>query len=108
MEIKLYKLQNGKSPFRDWYTSIIDEMTQSKIDIQITRLRYGNPGKAKSVGAGVMELKIDFGPGLRVYYGQDGNDLVILLLGGNKSSQAPDIQRAQEFWAEYKERKQNE
>lgn len=105
INIRLYQDTSGHAPFRAWLNSLKDLQAKSKVNIQITRLRLGNPAKAKSVGEGVLELKIDFGPGYRVYYGQDGEHMVLLLLGGDKSTQSTDITKAKEYWADYKSRK---
>ena len=71
----------------------------------ITRIAQGNLSNAKSVGAGVQEYRIDFGPGYRIYFGRDGVRLVILLGGGTKKRQQNEVARAQELWADYKRRK---
>lgn len=76
--------------------------------MRIDRLSLGNLGDGKPVGSGVQELRIDFGPGYRVYIGQDGARLILLLCGGDKSSQAKDIQAAHAYWADYKRRKHSE
>ncbi len=80
---------------------------KAAIDARIARLRAGNFGDSKSVGKAVSESRIDFGPGYRIYYGVAGDD-IILLCGGDKSSQDSDIQRAQSFWKDYKDRTKQE
>jgi len=82
-----------------------DERAAAKIKSRLARLRPGNFGNARSVGESVQELKIDCGPGYRVYFGQSGNDFVILLCGGDKGSQDEDIETAKEYWATYKREK---
>jgi putative addiction module killer protein len=77
-EIRYYEDSLGNQPFQEWFDSIRDKNTQARIQLRIDRLEAGNPGKCESVGQGVMELKIDFGPGYRVYYGQVGSEVVIL------------------------------
>jgi putative addiction module killer protein len=74
---------------------------------RLNRIRLGNFGDCKSVGSGVEELRIDFGPGYRIYYGREGSLVVILLCGGSKASQARDILRAQRYWKEYLDAKTN-
>ena len=74
----------------------------------MARLRLGNFGDSKSVGEGVLELRIDHGPGYRIYFGRDGSDVVILLLGGDKRSQSKDIETARVYWADYKVRRVEE
>lgn len=80
--------------FSNWLQSLKDRQAKAKIFDRILRLADGNPGKSRSVGAGVVELKIDFGPGYRVYYVQRGEVFVLLLCGGDKSTQEKDIQIA--------------
>jgi putative addiction module killer protein len=74
---------------------------------RLNRIRLGNFGDCKSVGSGVEELRIDFGPGYRIYYGREGQLVVILLCGGSKGTQARDILRAQKYWKEYLDAKAN-
>ncbi len=68
-----------------------------------TRVRLGNTGNCRSVGGALMEMKVDFGPGYRMYFGQDGDKIAVLLCGGDKSTQAADIKTAQSYWADYQE-----
>ena len=100
-EIKKLKLQNGLVPFDEWFDSLRDQRMQVAVDARLTRVRAGNFGDCKSVGSGVFELRIAFGPGLRVYYGLHGRQIVVLLGGGDKSSQARDIRRAQQLWQQF-------
>ena len=79
-----------------------DAKTRAKIDVRLGRLRLGNFGDTKSVSKGVYELRIHFGPGYRIYYGQEGTKIIILLCGGDKNSQKKDIKKAILFWEEYK------
>jgi putative addiction module killer protein len=87
--------------FASWLHGLRDKQGRAKILARIDRLKEGNPGKTRSVGAGVVEMKIDFGPGYRVYYIQQGELLILLLCGGNKSTQANDIKRAKVLAAEW-------
>jgi putative addiction module killer protein len=80
--------------FAHWLLNLKDKLGQSRILARLTRLAEGNPGKTRGVGAGVMELKIDFGPGYRVYFVQRGSTMIFLLCGGDKSTQSKDIERA--------------
>jgi putative addiction module killer protein len=80
--------------FKSWLDNLRDRQGRSRIISRLFRLADGNPGNSRSVGGGIVELKIDFGPGYRVYYIQRGQVLVLLLCGGDKSTQAKDIERA--------------
>jgi putative addiction module killer protein len=100
-EIKKLELENGFVPFDEWFDSLRDQRVQAAVDVRLTRVRAGNFGDYKSVGDGVFELRIAFGPGLRVYYGLHGRKIVVLLGGGDKSSQSRDIRRAQELWQQF-------
>ena len=100
-EIKKLELQNGLVPFDEWFDSIRDQRMQAAVDARLTRVRVGNFGDCKSVAGGVSELRINFGPGLRVYYGLHGQQIVVLLGGGDKSSQSRDIRRAQQLWQQF-------
>jgi putative addiction module killer protein len=92
---------HGKVPFRQWFERLKDLKGRAAVDARMTRIRMGNLGHCRSVGHGVLELKIDFGPGYRVYFGQDGEKVIVLLVGGDKKSQAGDIKRAHEYWLDY-------
>jgi putative addiction module killer protein len=102
--IRYFVETNGRVPFQEWLDSL-DRTTQAWITVGLTRLSLGNRSQVKGVGAGVAEIRLDFGPGYRIYFGQDGVALVILLAGGTKKRQADDIATAKARWAEYKERK---
>ena len=80
--------------YADWIDSLRDVQGRARILVRIERLAAGNPGDVKTVGNGVSELRIDFGPGYRVYFSNNGREIVILLAGGDKSSQATDIKTA--------------
>ena len=98
---KNYRTAAGRSPFRDWLTRRVDGGIRGRINVRIRRIsELGNYGDCEPVGGGVYELRFDTGPGYRVYFGIDGNEIV-LLLGGSKDTQAPDIKKAKEFWEEY-------
>lgn len=81
--------------YANWFTRLRDRQTQARINARIRRLSLGNPGDVRPVGEGVSELRLDFGPGYRIYYVQRGPLLIILLVGGDKSSQRRDIKTAQ-------------
>ena len=103
--IDFYQLPNGDEPFTDWLSSIRDKRVRERIQARLLVIETGNFGDRKSVGDGVSELRLDFGPGYRVYYGEVDNIIVLLLCGGDKSSQSRDIERAKNYWKEYKERR---
>ena len=98
--VREYVEDSGRIPFRDWLTGL-DKATRARVQARILRFETGNLGDHKDVGAGVLEARLDFGPGYRVYFGRKGRELVLLLLGGDKGSQKTDIKRAQEFWSRY-------
>ena len=101
-QVDNYICPDGSCPFDDWMKSLRDHRARARIYTRIGRVRLGNLGNCEAVGSGVLELKIDYGPGYRVYFGQVGAKLVILLCGGDKSSQSEDIKRAIEYWEDYK------
>ena len=103
-EIRLYRTIEGASPFREWLQGLTDLKAVDIINARITRLRLGNFGDCKSVGDGVLELRVDSGPGYRVYLGRQGSQLVILLVGGDKSTQNSDIATAKGYWNDYTSR----
>lgn len=102
IEVKLYALPNGRAPFERWLKGLRDRRARARVNVKIGRLRLGNFGDAKSVGEGVFELRIDYGPGYRVYFGRVQQTVVLLLSGGDKDSQAEDIQTAKSYWREFK------
>jgi putative addiction module killer protein len=104
--IRIYLTKAGRSPFEEWFDDLTDERAQARILARIARLRSGNPGDWKPLGDGVLEMRIDYGPGYRLYFGPEGNRLIILLVGGDKKTQAKDIKRAKEFWHDYKQSKE--
>ena len=103
-EIRLYRNTSGKSPFREWIRGLADIKAVDIINARLTRLRLGNFGDCKSVGDGVLELRVDFGPGYRIYFGRQGSQVVILLVGGDKSTQNSDIATAKGYWDDYQQR----
>jgi len=105
-KVEEYVTAQGISPFGQWFESLQDRQAQVRIDARLARLRAGNTGDCKSVGDGVYELRIDYGPGYRVYFGRAGKTLILLLLGGDKTTQPRDIERAKKFWRDYQKRKE--
>ena len=102
-ELQIYRDPNDRVPYIEWFESIQDLKTRTQIQSRIDRIKDGNLGDYKPVGDGVFELRFRSGPGYRIYFGQVGNTIVLLLCGGDKSSQSRDIKRAKAYWQEYKE-----
>lgn len=99
--ISVLRLPNGKEPFQDWIKKL-DPTHRASIRVVIDRLADGGTKKnLKSLGDHVFEIKIDRGPGFRVYFGFIRNEIILLLLGGHKSSQSRDIAKAKEYWRKY-------
>jgi len=107
IELLEYVDAKGRSPYRDWLVKL-DAVTIARVIAAVLRMEDGNFSSARSVGAGVSELRLDFGPGYRIYFSRDGEQLVILLAGGSKKRQQADIETARTLWAEYKKRKREE
>lgn len=99
-----YETSRGKCPFTQWLNGLKDIQARSKIRLRLERLEMGNFGHCKSIGDGVYELKIDCGPGYRVYYGMIGKKIVLLLSGGSKRTQEKDIEAAKAYFIDYKTR----
>ena len=106
-EIDYYVTKEGKKPFKEWLESLRDIKARAKIRVRLDRARLGNLGDNRSVGEGVRELRLDYGPGYRIYFAIEGNRLILLLLGGEKSEQDRDIVRAKDYWRDHKGRKQH-
>jgi putative addiction module killer protein len=101
VKIKIYETAQGKKPFHIWLSSLRDKAIIGRVRARVSRIESGNFGDSKSVGKGVLEMRFAFGSGHRIYYGMDGDCLVVLLLGGDKSSQKKDIKLAHLFWNDY-------
>ncbi len=106
VEIREYTNPEGGSPFADWFNDL-DAQAAAKVTTALVRMEQGNFSSVKGVGAGVLEYRLDFGPGYRIYFGKDGERLVILLAGGTKKRQQRDIEDAQTRWEDYKQRKRH-
>jgi putative addiction module killer protein len=100
-QIERYVTPDGRIPFSEWLDSLRDRRARVRIKLRLDRIEQGNLGDYRSVGEGVYELRINYGPGYRVYFGQVGSTVVLLLCGGDKSTQEQDIRKAQEYWEEY-------
>lgn len=101
MNVKIYRDKAGNKPFSKWLNKLKDRKTQLKIDKRIAQLRTGHMGDFKHLGDGVLELRIHFGPGYRIYCAKQGQTLIILLCAGDKSSQQKDIDKARKYWKDY-------
>lgn len=104
IEILRYVTASGKDVFGEWLAGLNDERAAAKIAVRINRLAAGNFGDCKPLQEGVWELRIDWGPGYRVYYAMAARTCVLLLCGGDKRKQSADIKRAIEYWKDYQER----
>lgn len=104
LEIRYYVAANGDEPFPNWFADL-EGVARAKVTRAIARMEQGNLSNVKSVGGGVLEYRIAFGPGYRVYFGREGDTLVILLTGGTKKRQQRDIDAARQYWQDYKQSK---
>lgn len=107
VEIRAYLDVAGRSPFGRWFDEL-DTAAAARVTTALARIALGNLSNVKGVGEGVLEVKIDFGPGYRIYFGKDGDALVILVGGGTKATQPADISLARQRWSDYKKRKVKE
>ena len=105
-EIQYYETPAGKLPAKDWLEALKDGLTQAVLYKRIRQAGLGQFGKTRNVGDGVSELKIDYGPGFRVYYGVHKDKLILILMAGSKRTQNSDIKKAKTYWIEWKERNQ--
>ncbi len=101
MKLIAYQTETGRIPFDEWLESL-DRVARARAGVAIKRLESGNLSNTKSVGSGVFEFRIDFGPGYRIYFGQDGQEIILLLTGGDKRRQQRDIDAAIILWNQYK------
>jgi putative addiction module killer protein len=99
--IFFYKDALGNEPFKDWINRLRDARTRRRIWQRLRRLEQGNYGDCESLGNGVFELRLFFGPGFRVYFGEENDQIVIILCGGDKSSQTRNIKTAKQYWKEF-------
>lgn len=98
--VREYLTKSGTSPYRQWLVKL-DKTVRARIQARALRFESGNLGDHKFLGDGVCEARVDFGPGYRIYFGKDGDAVIILLCGGDKGTQVRDIGAAQKFWADY-------
>ena len=104
IDVREYLTPDGESPFGVWFDDL-DAQAAAKVTIAVTRIGQGNLSNVKGVGSGVFEFRVNFGPGYRLYFGKDGETVVILVAGGTKRRQQRDIEDAQARWQDYKDRK---
>lgn len=107
IEVIEYLKEDETSPFAEWFDEI-ETNAALRVRRAIAKIELGNLGDSKSVGSGVIEYRLTYGPGYRIYYGRDGDAIIVLLAGGTKKRQQNDIETAQEYWADYKSRKGEE
>jgi len=104
IEVFRYVTESGREPVKEWLQSLQDKRAQAKIRVRLKRLEAGMFGDCEPVGDGVLELREHLGAGYRVYFGRHGKAVVILLCGGSKKTQPPDIKTARQYWADWKRR----
>jgi putative addiction module killer protein len=102
--IEVYKTEAGRAPVNDWFLSLREARVRAIVQNRLLRVCLGNFEDRKPIGEGVWELRIDFGPGFRIYYAMSGDRIVLLLAAGDKSSQRQDIKNAISYWREFKRR----
>lgn len=100
-QLEIYETADGKRPFVEWLESLKDKSIRYRIKERLDRVSLGNLGDHKSINDGISELRFTFGAGCRVYYGEEGNKMILLLCGGDKSSQKKDIKKAVAYWKDY-------
>lgn len=104
VELRYYQTSAGEQPFVEWLQDLADRQARTRIEARLARLAVGNFGDVEPVGEGVSELRIDWGPGYRVYFSRVSQVIVLLLCGGDKRTQQKDIKRAKEYLEDYKAR----
>ncbi|MGE0874425.1 MAG: type II toxin-antitoxin system RelE/ParE family toxin [Burkholderiales bacterium] len=104
MELRYYQTSAGEQPFVEWLQGLGDRQARARIEARLARAAVGNLGDVEPVGEGVLELRIDWGPGYRVYFARVGKAIVLLLCGGDKRTQQKDIKRAKSYLEDFKAR----
>ena len=102
--LEVYHSTEGRAPFSEWIRRLRDRVAAARVRARLARLRLGNFGDTNSLGGGLEELRIDHGPGYRVYFGRTDDRAVVLLCGGTKRNQARDIEQARTYWSDYRSR----
>lgn len=103
-QIEDYQTEDGRLPFKEWLSGLIDRQAKARVITRVQRMAAGNLGDCKPIQEGVWELRINYGPGYRVYYAQAGSKLLLLLIGGDKRKQQADIEKAVGYWKDWKRR----
>ena len=106
-DLEYYVADTGRIPFKEWLDDLNDVSARAKIRVRLDRVRMGNLGDSRSVGGSVYELKVEYGPGYRIYFAREDDKIILLLLGGDKSSQARDIAKARVYRENYRRRKKH-
>ncbi len=104
IEIRRYRSASNSEPFTEWLAGLKDKQAKARISVRLIRLQTGNFGDCKTLRDGEWELRVDYGPGYRVYYAWADKTVVLLLCGGDKRKQRADIERAVDYWKDYQER----
>jgi putative addiction module killer protein len=104
MELRYYQSSAGEQPFAEWLQTLNDRQARTRIEARLARVAVGNFGDVEPVGEGVMEMRIDWGPGYRVYFARVGQVVVLLLCAGDKRTQQKDIKRAKAYFEDFKAR----
>jgi len=104
IELRYYQTATGEQPFVDWLQGLGDRQARARIEARLARVAVGNFGDVEPVGEGLLELRIDWGPGYRVYFARLGKVIVLLLCGGDKRTQQKDIKRAKSYFQDFKAR----
>jgi putative addiction module killer protein len=104
LDVVLYVTEDNVCPLECWLESLRDRQARARIKKRLDRLVLGNLGDYKPVGSGVMELRVDYGPGYRIYFAQSGVALILLLCGGDKRTQDKDILKAKRYWMDFQKR----
>ncbi len=99
-----YLTESGRDPLKDWLASLADRQARARVLVRVQRMAAGNFGDCKPIAEGVWELRIDYGPGYRVYYARAGEKLLLLLIGGDKRKQQADIDTALAYWNDWNRR----
>lgn len=104
LKVVFYVTEDADCPFERWLKSLRDRQARARIKMRLDRVEMGNFGDFRSVGDGVMELRLDYGPGYRIYFAQAEITVILLLCGGDKSTQDQDILRAKQYWKDFQKR----